>query len=150
MSFTFLFYSHIMFRHSCGRCHYANTRRPSDITLADFWGWEKVNPKFNKDDKGVSLVLINTEKGQRLFEAVKDNMNTFQVNIAESLQPNLQHPSEIHPRRLHFEKEFERYGMRYIMSRYSENGWLYQMALLSQRIRNRVAIILRKLHIKCG
>lgn len=42
MSFTFLFYKHIMFRKSCGKCHFANTKRPSDITIADFWGWEKL------------------------------------------------------------------------------------------------------------
>lgn len=62
MSFTYLFYQNIMFRHSCGKCHFANTQRPSDITIADFWGWEKTDPEFNKDNKGVSLVLVNTEK----------------------------------------------------------------------------------------
>lgn len=36
MSFTYLFYQNIMFRHSCGKCHFANTQRPSDITIADF------------------------------------------------------------------------------------------------------------------
>lgn len=42
MSFTFLFYQHIMFRHSCGKCHFTNIQRPSDITIADFWGIEKL------------------------------------------------------------------------------------------------------------
>ena len=44
ISFTDLFYQHIMFRLSCGKCHFANTRRPSDITLGDFWGWERFDP----------------------------------------------------------------------------------------------------------
>ena len=57
MSFTFLFYKHIMFRKSCGKCHFANTKRPSDITIADFWGWRKSHPNFGDDDKGVSLIL---------------------------------------------------------------------------------------------
>lgn len=55
-----------MFRHSCGICHFANLQRPSDITIGDFWGWERVDPHFNADNKGVSLVLVNTRKG-RLF-----------------------------------------------------------------------------------
>ena len=42
-----------MFRHSCGECHYTNLRRTADITLADFWGWEKIDNEINKDDKGV-------------------------------------------------------------------------------------------------
>lgn len=36
MSFTDLFYKHVMFRKSCGKCHFTNTVRPSDITIADF------------------------------------------------------------------------------------------------------------------
>lgn len=36
MIFTYLFYQHTMFRHSCGKCHFCNTKRPSDITIADF------------------------------------------------------------------------------------------------------------------
>lgn len=62
MSFTYLFYQYITFRYSCGKCHFCNTRRPSDITIADYWGWQKTDPNINKDDKGVSLVFVNTEK----------------------------------------------------------------------------------------
>ena len=50
MSFTFLFYKHIMFRKSCGNCHFANTKRPSDITIADFWGWEKTDQNLNSSN----------------------------------------------------------------------------------------------------
>ena len=58
-----------MLRHSCGACHFTNVTRPSDITLAVFWGWEKVDTKFNSDDKGVSLVLINSPKEKEIFNA---------------------------------------------------------------------------------
>ena len=64
--YTRLFCEHIMFRKSCGVCHFANTVRPSDITIADFWGWQKTDESFNKDDKGVSLVLCNTKKGRAI------------------------------------------------------------------------------------
>lgn len=67
MSFTTLFYKHIIIRKSCGKCPYANMKRPSDITLADFWGWERTDTEINKDDKGVSLVLVNTEKGRKFL-----------------------------------------------------------------------------------
>lgn len=70
-SFTYLFSKNIMLRHSCGVCHFTNIKRPSDITIADFWGYEKTDANFNSDDKGCSLVLLNTDKGHRLFEIVK-------------------------------------------------------------------------------
>lgn len=121
MSFTDLFYKHIMFRESCGKCHFANTRRPSDITLGDFWGWEKTDPNFNKDDKGVSLVLINTEKGRDLFDKVKDRMIEFPARIEDCLQPNLQHPSNSSPLRENFVKDYEKRGVGYVLSKYREN-----------------------------
>lgn len=65
--YTYLFYKHIMLRKSCEKCPYTNLQRPSDITLADFWGWEKTNPSLNKDNKGISLLFLNTQKGQDLF-----------------------------------------------------------------------------------
>ena len=60
--FRNLFYGHNILRPSCHKCNYANIHRPADITIADFWGIEKVNPDF-LDENGVSLVIINNEKG---------------------------------------------------------------------------------------
>lgn len=127
MSFTYLFYKHIMFRKSCGNCHFCNTKRPSDITLADFWGWEKSVPDMNKDNKGVSLVLVNTEKGRRLFEAARKNLDAVPVKLEDCLQPNLQHPSAINPLSDKFERDYERKGFVYIMKHYGNVGWRYKL-----------------------
>ena len=137
MSYTHLFYQHIMFRHSCGVCHYTNLQRPSDITLADFWGWEKTDPTLNTDDKGYSLVLCNTEKGRQLFEAVKDRMNTMPVDMTKAMQPNLEHPSEIHPKRMAFEKSFEKYGFEKTMKRFGYMGWQKKVLRYYKRIVNK-------------
>lgn len=123
MNFTYLFYQHIMFRHSCGKCHFSNTTRPSDITIADFWGWEKTDPSFNQDDKGCSLVLINTPKGREIFEAVKNRLNTIPAELENSLQPNLQHPSVVHAKRKEFEKDYSAKGFKYVYFKYGEDGW---------------------------
>lgn len=136
MSFTFLFYKHIMFRKSCGKCHFANTKRPSDITIADFWGWEKTDPNFNADNKGVSLVLLNTEKGRKLFEAVKDKMDSFPANLGDCLQPNMIYPSEIHPKREKFEKEYAMKGFKYVYFKYGEEGWRNKARIFKKTIRN--------------
>ena len=144
MTFTYTFYKHIMFRHSCGVCPYTNTHRPSDITLADFWGWEKTDPTFNVDDKGVSLVLINTEKGRKLFEAVKDNMNIIPVKLEDCLQPNLQHPSIIHPKRMDFERDYARKGFEYVMKKYGDMGWRYRVRRILGKVKRIMKRVLRK------
>lgn len=138
MSFTFLFYKHIMFRKSCGKCHFTNTKRPSDITIADFWGWEKTDPNFNADNKGVSLVLLNTEKGRKLFEAVKDKMNTFPANLEDCLQPNMMHPSEIHTDRDVLEDDYVKRGFKYVMCKYGDLGWKKQLRYKLRKIKNKI------------
>lgn len=58
-------------RDSCYSCKFKNKYRNSDITLADFWGANNVCPEMN-DDKGLSLVLVNSKKGEELFNLIKD------------------------------------------------------------------------------
>lgn len=118
-TYTNLFYKHIVFRHSCQVCHYTNTTRPSDITIADFWGWEKVDTDFNKDDKGVSLVLINSTKGRELFENVKNSIDFIKTEIGLALQPNLQQPSAVSPQRMDFEKDYKLKGAEYVLRKYN-------------------------------
>lgn len=122
MKFTYLFYKHIMFRHSCGVCHFTNIMRPSDITLADFWRWEQNVPDMNTDDKGVSLVLVCTEKGKVLFDSITDKIDFKEVSVENCLQPNLVHPSKISPRREQFEREYIENGFDYVLERYCKMG----------------------------
>lgn len=144
MSFTFLFYKHIMFRKSCGNCHFCNTKRPSDITIADFWGWEKTDPNFNADNKGCSLVLVNTEKGRKLFEAVRERMNTVPAELENCLQPNMRHPSVIHPKRNKFEKEYSQKGFEYVYFKYGEEGWRNKLSVKKRKIKNLIKKIIGK------
>ncbi len=142
MSFTYTFYKHIMFRHSCGVCPFTNTQRPSDITIADFWGWEKTDSNINADDKGVSLVLCNTEKGKLLFEAVKHNLDVVPARLEDCLQPNLRHPSAIHPKRMDFEQDYSKKGFVYVMKRYGDMGWRYKVENLLRKIKKSIKYFL--------
>ena len=59
-----MFYEHTFLREACYVCPYKNLQRISDISIADAWGVETANPEFD-DNRGVSLVLINTQKGEK-------------------------------------------------------------------------------------
>ena len=118
-----------MFRHSCGNCHFCNTRRPSDITIADFWGHQNQDPNFNADDKGVNLVLINTPKGKELFEAVKERLNVIEAEKKNYLQPNLRYPSEIHRKRMQFEQDYVKYGFEYVYNKKYPAAPIYRRGL---------------------
>lgn len=142
-SYTYLFYEHIMLRPSCGVCHYTKLERPSDITLADFWGWEKMDLKINKDDHGVSLVFVNTPKGKRIFDQVKHNLDIIPVKISQCMQPNLQHPSILHPKYKAFEQDYIEKGFEFVAKRYGDMGWRYFFTRLRQKSRTAIRLIMR-------
>jgi len=130
-----------MFRESCGKCHFCNTRRPSDITIGDFWGWEKTAPEMNKDDKGISLVLINTSKGKELFEAVRDRMNVVSAELENCLQPNLCHPSDIHPDHDKFVRDYCAKGFEYVVKRYLFDKNKSVLCQVKQKLKHLIKII---------
>ena len=88
--YTGLFYSHVMLRQSCFHCYYKRPERVSDITIGDFWRIEN-NDKAFDDDKGVSLVLVNTDKGNQLFQSCKKDLIIREYPFATCVQPALDH-----------------------------------------------------------
>ncbi len=74
-------------RESCYNCQFKKKNRASDITLADFWGIENVAPEMD-DDKGTSLVIVNSEKGKQIFEQIKDKIIYKQVDFEEAIRYN--------------------------------------------------------------
>lgn len=112
-----LFYKNIILRPSCHSCKFTNLQRTSDITLADFWGVEKHHPKFF-DNGGVSLALINTAKGQKVFESIKGKISWIESNIQNCIQPNLHKPSKASPKREAFWGDYHRYGYNFVQKKY--------------------------------
>lgn len=58
------------YRESCYNCHYNNLNRPSDITIGDFWGIEKLGSKL-ETNSGCSSVIINSKKGLNLISDIQ-------------------------------------------------------------------------------
>ncbi len=119
--YTKLFSKGLMMRKSCGSCHFCNTTRPSDITIADFWGWEKTDPEINKDNKGLNLVLVNTEKGKSLLDSVSGNLILVNAKLENCLQTHLKKPTTINPKRDEFEKLYSENGIEYVLSKYKDS-----------------------------
>lgn len=53
----------------CGDCMFAGAPRQGDISIGDCWGVSKFNKDYN-DNRGTSAVLVNNEKGRKLFDTV--------------------------------------------------------------------------------
>ena len=134
-TYTYLFYRHIMLRPSCSKCHYTNFNRPSDFTLADYWGWEKLSPDFNKDNKGCSLLFVNSEKGLEIFEKRKEELDYLPTTQELCIQPNLQQPSHFDKQWADFEKLYEKQGFAAVAKRYGNLGWRYILRQKKQAIK---------------
>ena len=60
--------------------------------MADFWGIENTSAAdLGADNKGCSLILVNTDKGENWFEQVKGNMEYKAIPLEDCLQPQLCH-----------------------------------------------------------
>lgn len=83
------------YRESCYNCKYANPERAGDITLGDYWGIQKMHPDFY-DENGVSLVLVNSDKGKELWKNVADKITFIPSTLEKAtiLNGNLTAPSE--------------------------------------------------------
>ena len=56
-------------RPSCHACPAKQLKSGSDITLGDWWGIESLMPEID-DDRGVSAVTVNTEKGREALAEI--------------------------------------------------------------------------------
>ncbi len=83
--FGTLFIQDSFLRPACYNCRYKSVMHPGDITLGDFWGVDKAFPDFD-DNKGVSLVLVNSDKGLSLFNRVKDRLECREAKLEDGSQ----------------------------------------------------------------
>ncbi len=101
-----LYFANICDRPSCHECLYASFDRISDITLGDYWGIEQqADRPFEDVKKGVSLVLINTEKGKGLLERAQvKGLKVHTGDEKSAYQPVFDHPTKQGRRRNEFWK----------------------------------------------
>ena len=72
----------------CYHCPYATQERVGDLTMGDYWGIEKSDCPLD-DGHGVSLCLVNTQKGQALFEQCRAALDVYEIHDDSYLQPRL-------------------------------------------------------------
>ncbi len=113
------FAKNIYLRPSCHICPFSNINRTSDITLGDYWGVAKYHPGMD-DDKGTSLVLINTKKGEKIFEKCKSSLNYIQSNIDWGIAGNtcLVKPCIPHKERENFFKVLNSQPFEKVLNKY--------------------------------
>jgi coenzyme F420-reducing hydrogenase beta subunit len=101
--YTLSFLRSLNYTENCYTCQYATFERVSDITLGDSWGSEL--PKAEQD-KGVSLILCQSEHGKELLDMTDLHLVDVDINKAVENNKQLSHPSLKNPKREIFLKTF--------------------------------------------
>lgn len=75
-------------RPCCYECQFKDMPKVADITLADFWGIDEIDKSLD-NNQGTSMVLLNSKKGEELFEKVKPNMCYKEIKSDKVFEGNV-------------------------------------------------------------
>lgn len=87
-------------RPSCTACQFKKFASGADITLGDFWGSGIFGKEYN-DDRGISLVCVNSDKGEKLFNYIKSALYDIRPSTlldATQFNPCIVRSTTMHPK----------------------------------------------------
>lgn len=113
------FLTHLSLRESCTDCQFKKDNRLSDIVLADFWGVQNIEPNMY-DNKGTSLVIVNSKKGQELFDEISKFMISKEVDFKKAISrnPSFNTSSKRNEKSGEFFKELNEYNFEETVKKY--------------------------------
>mgnify|MGYP005751012625 CR=1 FL=1 len=94
-SYYKLFLEGMTYRENCYSCPFASSKRVSDITIGDYWGIqeqhkEELQSSTLSDEKGISCILIHTEKGNQAFQKAAAKCEFFRSDFSKASKYNAQ------------------------------------------------------------
>lgn len=104
-SYTQAFLEGLTYTDNCYHCPYARKERISDLTAGDSWGTEL---SIEEQQKGVSLILMQTAKGEHLLNNLPLVQKDVDINKARAANHQLIEPNAIHPKREQFFNQLEK------------------------------------------
>lgn len=131
-------------RPSCHECTFSTLPRMADISLADYWGVSEKYPELD-DDKGTSLLLVNTDKGQKILASCKKQLFMQECDFAHALQHNpcIAGSVKPHPEREQFFKDLDSIPFEELIKKYmSPPSWIRRKI---SRVRGILGAIKRRL-----
>ena len=115
--FTRGFLESLYLRPICSVCPYTSTTRTADVSIGDFWGIDKYLPELD-DNKGISTVLVNTQKGREIFESCRSELFIQPCGLKQALQGALSNPSIPSSHRPAFFADLDRLPFRKLQRKY--------------------------------
>lgn len=132
------FLSNLSLRDSCFNCKYRSLHKPSDITIADFWGIEKLIGK--KNHTGVSMVLTHSDKGEALVQKSSSRCEVCEYPFEKLAYRIALKPAPRHKNEAAFWRTYEEGKYLAVVKKFFDNS-------LKQRIRYEIRKIAKNLRL---
>lgn len=123
------FLHNIFLRESCYNCVYKGKFSQADLTLADYWGAEGKLVDTNSDN-GLSLVFVNTDKGQKWFDIIRSNIDyekKYKEDVIKVHNKHYEESSIMSKNRHKFWKVFIDKGMKRALHKYCRDPLYYRI-----------------------
>ena len=124
------YHTNVFCRPSCYNCQFKGFPRIADITIADYWGIEKVDKKLDFNI-GTSMILINSKKGERYFELAKEYLEVEETKFDSIFGGNVALRKSIEPAKIDrkaFFEDLDKHDFDYVTAKYyplkeNRHGW---------------------------
>ena len=114
------YHTNVFCRPSCYDCKFKEFPRIADITIADYWGIEKVDKNLD-NNIGTSMILLNSKKGETYFEYVKDKLEYMETPFESILGGNIALRKSIEPAKIDrkaFFEDLDAHDFDYVTNKY--------------------------------
>lgn len=124
-------------RDYCYECKFAD-KHCSDIILADLWLYKKISSLDNQN-RGLSLVLTNSTKGEQIFNQIKDQLVFESIPLEKAsynIQPRVT-SDQLLSRHDLFKQYYEQFGLKVSLNKILPISFLKLMKLWTRQLLGR-------------
>lgn len=114
------YHTNVFCRPSCYKCQFKGFPRIADITIADYWGIEKVDKNLD-NNIGTSMILLNSRKGESYFEKMKSLIEYRETPFEAIFGGNVALTKSLKPAKIDrksFFEDLDSYGFDYVTQKY--------------------------------
>lgn len=120
-NFNRAFLNNYILRPGCHNCELTGNDGLADMTIGDFWGIESVMPQYAKRQKnGISIIKINTEKGNSLFENISEKLEYYMSNYKEGYRSNHKSAVTLNENRFNLMEEVDGVEINSLLEKYNQ------------------------------
>lgn len=135
-----MFYSHAFFRDSCDYCEYRIIGRAGDITLGDWIHGKKTGHPF-WDNRGVSQVFANSDKGMEWIDLIKDSFENIELSLEECIQPSIENKYDVNEKKTFIFEEYINHGIDEIVRKYGHENRFVRIRRVARKVLIRLKLL---------